>query len=142
MLFTKIEGHGNILPTLEKMCTNRKFRGAYLFSGPVSVGKYTIASVLTKHILCTGKELDTDCRCSSCRQFPESPDLFAIDKGSRSKILVEDVAGIEEFISLSPYKSPQRVVLINDAHNMNPQAANRLLKLLEISRDVVVFLLV
>jgi DNA polymerase III delta prime subunit len=138
MLFSRIKGHDRTISKLADMCVDDSFSGPYLFKGPESVGKFTIAKILSKYITCLSSDLDPSCRCGNCRIFPKSPDYLEINLG-RDIIKVDDVAPIEEYVSLSPFKSKKKVVLINNAENLNSSASNRLLKLLETSRSKVVY---
>jgi DNA polymerase III subunit delta' len=141
MLFNRIKGHEHTISVLSDMCVNSSFSGPYLFKGPEAVGKYTIARMIAKYVTCVSEDLDPGCRCGSCRIFPKTPDYLDIDRGS-SMIKVEDISPIEEYVSLAPFKSSQKIVVINNAENMNSAAANRFLKLLEVERAQVIFIFV
>jgi len=141
MLFDKIKGHDSVLQKLSTMCEDKSFSGVFIFKGPPSIGKHTTAKTLTKYLTCTESEISTDCRCSNCRQYPSVPDLFEVDKGT-DLIKIEDIAALEEYASLLPYKSKRKVVLINNIENLNNHAANRLLKLLEVPREHIVYIFI
>jgi replication-associated recombination protein RarA len=126
-MFDKIKGHRSILSQLEKEIGD--IEGVYLFTGPGSVGKLTVARQLAKYLLCMGLVDDT-CRCESCRLLPNVPDYLEISKGDET-IVMSDVDSIIEFVSLVPYKSRLRVVVIDNVHNLNTTASNNLLKTLE-----------
>jgi len=127
MLFEKIKGHRGVLSKFERDL--KTLEGVYLFMGPGSVGKLTVARQLAKYLLCTGLVDDT-CRCESCRLLPQVPDYLEIAKGD-DNILVSDVDTLIEFVSLVPYKSRLRVAIIDNVHNLNTTASNNLLKTLE-----------
>lgn len=141
MLFSRIKGHQQAISKLADMCVDKSFSGPYLFKGPEAIGKFTIAKVVSKYITCLSDELDPICRCGSCRDFPQTPDYMEIDAGP-SIIKVDDVAPIDEFASLAPFRSSKKVVVINNVENMNSTATNRLLKLLEFNRYNVVYFLI
>lgn len=140
MLFNKIRGHGTLLPDLEKNVTDHRFEGAYLFSGPPSVGKFTVARQLAKYLVCTGLVDDT-CRCENCRLYPAVPDYLEIVKSGES-INVADIDALKEFITLVPYRAKHRVCVIDDAHNLNATTTNELLKILEDLQDNCIIILV
>jgi len=142
MLFSKIKGHGNTLSYLENMCESRvTLAGNYLFKGPESVGKFASAKLLAKYLTCLSTEIDTECRCGNCRIFPGSPDYIEINKGSEI-IKIEDVEPFEQWSALHPFKSKKKVIIINNADNLNLSASNRLLKLLEEDRGYLVCILI
>jgi DNA polymerase-3 subunit delta' len=73
------------------------------------------------------------------------PDLLIINDNLAKKsgdIPVEALRRVGEFLALTPAESPWRVVLIDGAENMNVNAANALLKVLEEPSDNSLLLLV
>jgi len=128
MIFSNVLGHEEVLSRLSSGLENRTVTGTYLFTGPSSVGKATIAQALSRYLLCIGT-MDDTCRCESCRLFPESPDYMKIQ--GTSIIKTSDISEVDDFLSLYPYLSKKRVVLIDDAHRLNYSAATRLLKITE-----------
>lgn len=139
MYFSNIIGHGDVLSGLRQNLEKDNFEGIYLFYGPGSVGKFTIAQRLSKYLSCVGVK-DDHCRCKSCRLFPHSPDYLEIAKDEEI-IKVSDIANIENFLSLVPFLSERRVVLIDNVHKLHHSAANGLLKILEeIKKNNVIIL--
>ena len=129
MLFHKIKGHRDLLSQFEKIIQDGTFKGSYLFQGPQSVGKMTVARTVGRYLTCTGLK-DDSCQCENCRLFPNSPDYLEISRGDNT-IVVDDVESLCEFLNLAPYRSQQRVAVIDNAENLNLAASNRLLKVLE-----------
>jgi len=140
MLFGKVRGHGKVLPDLAKSILGNDLEGAYLFSGPPSVGKFTVAKHLARYLICTGL-IDDTCRCEDCRLYPAVPDYLEISKNGES-INVADVDILKEFITLVPYRAKHRVCVIDDAHNLNPTTTNELLKILEDLHENCIIILV
>lgn len=140
MIFSKIKGHNSALSQISKEIQKQSFEGVFLFTGPMAVGKFTIAKAIGKYLTCTGLEDDT-CRCENCRHFPNVPDYLEICKNG-GMITVGDVEPITSFLTLVAYRGKSRVIIIDDAHNMNKASANRLLKILEdIPKKCVVILI-
>jgi len=129
MSFKKIKGHAQALSRISQEINNKTFEGAFLFSGPKAVGKYTIARTIGKYLTCGGLQ-DDNCRCENCRLFPAVPDYLEICNGN-DMIKVDDVEPITNFLTLKAFRGGSRVVVIDNAHNMNTLSANRLLKIME-----------
>ncbi len=129
MSFKKIKGHAQALSRISQEINNKTFEGAFLFSGPIAVGKYTIARAIGKYLTCGGLQ-DDNCRCENCRLFPAVPDYMEICNGN-DMITVDDVEPITNFLTLKAFRGGSRVVVIDNAHNMNTLSANRLLKIME-----------
>jgi len=141
LFFTKIKGHSDILSQLKEWLLNESFSGVYLLCGPKGVGKYSTAKILSKYILCNGLK-DDSCRCAQCKQFPDHPDFLEIGTNEDEELKVADIDRVDEFVTLLPFKSKYRVVLIDNADNLNNQAGNKLLKILEDSKPHTLFFLV
>lgn len=130
MYFSKIKGHGDVLSNFEKRLTDgTPLSGVYLFAGPKAVGKHTVAQQLARYLTCVGV-IDDECRCENCRLFPHVPDFLDISRDNED-IKVSDAHQIQDFLSLVPYRSRYRVVIINDADQLNTTASNELLKVFE-----------
>lgn len=135
MRFTDIIGHDSLRPKLQKLVG---VSHVYLFHGPPSIGKRTIALTLAKYFLCQGITED-ECTCKSCLNFTRGhPDLLCI--GREGKILVEDIDEIIEFVLRAPLCSSNKVVIVDNVDIISYEASNKLLKILEES-SVVFFLI-
>ncbi|MDQ2090101.1 DNA polymerase III subunit delta' [Marimonas arenosa] len=128
---------------------------AWLLTGPRGVGKATLAWEIARFLLATpeGEEgglfEDTPPVPSSLEIDPDHPVARRIMAGSepglklirrtpnpntgrlRDVISVDDIRQLTPFLSLSAAEGGWRVVIVDAADEMNPQASNALLKMLE-----------
>lgn len=129
---------------------------ALLITGSKGIGKSTFAYRLARYILAgtpqpqdaavslfsdtppAGLQMPADSAVFRRVMAQSHPDLLIVEpafderKGEYKKeILVEDTRKVAEFFSLTPAESQWRVVLIDSADEMNRNAANALLKILE-----------
>ena len=117
-----IYGHEEIKTDLQLLLQQKKLPHALLFSGIEGIGKLLIAKQLAKSLLC--KEQDIACdNCLSCKLFNEKthPDFYFVEPEGKAKplIKIEQIRNMQASISLSPYLSDKRVVIINDAQYLN-----------------------
>ena len=127
-------GHGNLLSTLLKSVEEDRLGQTLLFSGPSGVGKKMIALGLTQALFCERTRL----ACGSCGpcmrvEHVQSESLLYIASSASSataQIKMEQSQQILEFLSLQKI-GRARMVIIDQAHQLNSQAANALLKILE-----------
>jgi len=72
------------------------------------------------------------CECEPCRKIQSGnhPDIIQI-KPSGSMIKISQIRALCHTLSMKPYEALLRVVIISDAHTLNPEAGNALLKMLE-----------
>ncbi|MFC1857169.1 DNA polymerase III subunit delta' [Thermodesulfobacteriota bacterium] len=70
--------------------------------------------------------------CKSCRKIKTDnhPDVLIL-RPSGPYIRIGQIRSLHEILAMKPYEARVRVVIIFDAHSMNPQAGNALLKILE-----------
>jgi DNA polymerase-3 subunit delta' len=132
MRFSDILGHVKALSIIGAYLEKSRFSGAFIFSGPEGIGKRMVAKLIAGQLNCMG-QVDPPCgSCSSCLkiQKEEHPDLHIIQNG-QSQIKMEDIRGILRQANFRPYEGRVKVFIIDNAHKLNSEAANSLLKVLE-----------
>jgi len=147
--FSKLIGQQQAVELLTSAITRHRIATAYLFSGPMGVGR-SLAAIEFSSLLLAGKQ-----ELSLVRQKVQTqnhPDLLKVEptylyqgkrfteaqaqaEGLKRKaqplIRVEQVREITEFLARPPLEAPRTVVIIEAAHMMAEAAANALLKTLE-----------
>ena len=121
---------------------------ALLFYGINGVGKRAAAKLFSMALNCHGERAgsypsEKPCGvCRSCGKIRSGnhPDVIHI-KPSGQFIRIFQIRELLDTLSLKPYEAVMRVVVLSDAHTMNPEAANALLKMLEEPPDQTVFIL-
>jgi len=114
---------------------------ALLFTGPSGIGKKKAAWALAQILLCS--QSDLSCReCPSCLQVEKQQHLSVLSITPETlEIKIQSVRQIWDFLSLQSL-APARIIIIDSAHQMNLQAANSLLKILEEPPANVHFILI
>jgi DNA polymerase-3 subunit delta' len=135
---------------------------AWLLTGPRGVGKATLAYRFARYLLASkgegsglfGDEPATLAMAPSDPVFRRvasgaHPDLRRIARGInpktgklRSEIVIDDIREAVAFLRLTPSEGGWRVVIVDGAEDMNRNAANALLKVLEEPPPQAVLLLV
>jgi DNA polymerase-3 subunit delta' len=139
---------------------NQKLPHALLFKGKEGIGKRTFAMSFAKAYLCQRPhENFLPCEtCPSCEWFPlshpdfkyiapienEEDDTSAKRKAVRKKnIVIHQIRELSEYCELSTHQEKgKRVVLIEPADQLNENASNALLKILEEPPEDTLFILV
>lgn len=132
-IFSGIIGHQPILRVLEHAL--HKPAHGYLFSGPRSVGKTTVAERLAIGLLQEVKSNDSilDAGYSIPDTFLSShPDFVRLEReeGAR-EIVVKQVRELLARMQLTSARGGYKVALIEQAERLNEEAANALLKAVE-----------
>ena len=68
------------------------------------------------------------------------PDFLIIDAGDE-KILVDDISVLDDWIYKPPFESINKIVFINNSHNMTEVVQNKILKILEEPPNYLIFFL-
>ena len=126
---------------------NINFSSSTIIEGESGLGKQELAKYFAQTLLCSN-ELIPCYKCNSCNYFlaGSHPDYCFLSEDDCSSVLhtyskakkesltskkIEGVRSMNEFIAMSNSVSEQRVAVIFDAHLMNINAQNALLKTLE-----------
>ncbi|MBM3251728.1 MAG: DNA polymerase III subunit delta' [Candidatus Omnitrophica bacterium] len=133
MSFKKIIGQEKAINFLLQSIKNNKLASSYLFIGPEGVGKALVAQEFAKLLNCQKDNLDACDSCSSCLKIDNRnhPDIHWLEKNESGVIKIEDIRQLGQEINLKPYEAKKKVFIINEAHAMNAEASNALLKTLE-----------
>lgn len=139
-----------------------KLHHAWMLTGPRGVGKATLAWRIARFLLATPKDdggmfapptpttLDVDPDHPVARRIASggegalksvtrspNPDT----KRMRKQIVVDDIRALNGFFHMSAADGGRRIVIIDDADEMNVNAANALLKMLEEPPDRAILIL-
>lgn len=135
MLSWPIVGHEWATRLLQDAVVRKETSHAILITGPESIGKMTLARLLSKALLCKAEPEQRPCgHCISCRKMESGnhPDfVLAEPEEGKSRLTIDKIRGVERFLSLTPIESEYKVALIRSFENATPGAANALLKTLE-----------
>src|SRR6202167_1191741 len=140
--FAEIVGQQHVTRTLQNAIESGRVAHAYIFSGGRGVGKTTTARILAKALNCVQRPDSPPCsECACCREIaPGGPlDVPEIDAASNRGI--DQVRELRDMVRYAPAGGRYKVVLLDEAHMLTPEASNALLKTLEEPPDKVVFIM-
>ena len=136
----------------------RKLHHAWLLAGPKGVGKSTFAHAVARRVLADaagpsfdlpGIETPDDHPIVKLIEAGSHPDMRWLERLPKEKgeglardITVDQVRGLGEFMSMTAGLSPWRVAVIDSMDELNREASNALLKMLEEPPPNTLFFLV
>jgi len=153
-----IVGHERVVELLRRAIRHRRIGHAYLISGPLGVGKRTLAVRLAQALNCErygpaappalldGDDMpEPPCRaCRHCRLIESGshPEVRVVGVQPPHRVLrVADVESIQADASLRAADVFRKVYVLEQAELLHPDAANRLLKTIEEPPPSVVMIL-
>jgi len=141
-LLKKILAHGKQTERLLSGVERKALPHALLFSGPSGVGKRLTALGVAQAILCAEKQAPCGW-CVDCRKVESHhhENVLLIEPTQR-QIKIETIREISQFLGLKAWGNRSRIIIIDSAQTMNPQAANALLKSLEEPPEDTYFILI
>ncbi|HAG85504.1 MAG TPA: DNA polymerase III subunit delta' [Cyanobacteria bacterium UBA12227] len=148
--FDPIVGQDQAIALLQGAITTNRIAPAYLFAGPVGVGKRLIARCFVSAML--SHRFPTSNSLKEQLQLYNHPDLLWVEPtylhqgnlitatqantqklefNKPPQIRIEQVREVSQFLSRRPLKAPRSLVVIEQADTLADSAANALLKTLE-----------
>jgi len=129
-------GQQRLLDRLGAQAARGEVAHAYGLFGPRGIGKRTIALRLAQTLNCleTGRPAGGCGRCGSCLKIEHGthPDVRLVERAADKKdIAIEQIREMQTDLALRPLEGRTRVVIVDDAAELNPYAQDALLKTLE-----------
>ncbi|RUM88733.1 MAG: DNA polymerase III subunit delta' [Thermodesulfatator sp.] len=103
---------------------------AYLLVGPEGTGKATAVRALTAELFCESRKACAQCRACGKLLRGTHPDFLVLSREGE-RISLARVREAERFLRYPPLEAPAKIVLVQEAERLTPEAANALLKSLE-----------
>ncbi len=143
-------GHQKIINLLERSVKKGKIAQAYLFSGPESVGKFTLAKIFAGRLIENQGDWGDLGNFWSLEDLGKTVDLMVVEPEREEKkgvvkekdIPIEQMREAQKFLLTFPGRGKYKILIINDAHRMTGSAQNSLLKILEEPNSTSIIILV
>lgn len=115
-------GHEDKVKSFEKLAKQDELHHAYLFYGDPEIGKATFARSL-------GRRLETGAWDDAGRALADT--LFVLPPEGKKSLGIEEIREAKRFVWQSPFNSPRRLVIIDNAHLLTSEAQSAMLKIVE-----------
>ena len=138
MSLRQVRGHEALAEAFRRAIRRDRLAHAYLFTGPPGVGTRLFATQLAKALLCEAQkradEFDACDQCASCVlvEAGTHPDFYqAARPADAHEFPIELMRELCQSFALRSARGRGKVVLIEDADDLNAESANCFLKTLE-----------
>jgi len=129
-LLDQVVGHQEIISKMIQSFEAGRPGQTFLFVGPAGIGKKFVAKGLAQALLCQRSPRGCG-ECPSClRLVNDRHEGLLMIQPTTPQIKIEQAKEIIEYLTLQSL-SGNRVIIIDQAQTLNPQAGNSLLKTLE-----------
>ena len=142
----------NTFLDIVNLYNQKKLPNKILFSGPKGIGKATFAYHLINYIFSKDEESNYDIDNLQINDSNKSfklvlnqthPNFHLIDLLDEKKIIeISQIRDMINYANKSAFNNKERIVLIDNAENLNLSSSNALLKIIEEPNDNVFFILI
>lgn len=143
---SKLLGNRKNLEYLKDAARSNRLSHAYIISGEEGKGKKTFAGHIARTLLCENMTVSfTPCGgCAACIRSMSGnhPDIKKVTHIKESVLSVDEVREqIVNDIYIKPYYGPYKIYIVNDAHLIQEEGQNALLKTIEEPPEYAIILL-
>jgi DNA polymerase-3 subunit delta' len=152
MTFREIVGHRRLIGLVARAIQSETLPPSLIFAGPDGVGKRQVAIAAAQAMNCLAPVIDAvsgrrdGCgRCAACGKIErgQHPDVVLVRRfEDKSEIVVDQVRDVVRKVGYKPFEGRSRIVIVDPADELNADAQDAFLKVLEEPPPRNVFVLV
>lgn len=135
-------GHDDAMRQVAEAFAAERMHHAWMIAGIEGIGKTTLAYHIAQHVLSAGEnklgKLDMNHRVAKLISAEAHPDMLVIRRATddktgelRNVIVMDDALKIASFLHKTSTHGGWRVVIVDEAHALNRNGQNAILKILE-----------
>ncbi len=137
MSLLDIKGQPRAITIIKKFIENNNINSSFLFFGRAGIGKHLTALNMAKAINCKRKNAEvwlSDDTCESCKKIENGihPDVIQLPIPiPNDSSQMESMVQIIEWLNMPLFEGEKKILIVDDASELNMHAQNAMLKTLE-----------
>lgn len=144
MKFKNFLGNQKVKEQLSALMNSGRLPHAIIIEGEEGIGKRTLAREIASALVCRSNNEAPCYECAQCRKAEKGihPDIYEYSaEGGAKSFHIETVRDVIGDIYMPPNEAEYKIYILGNAHCMNENAQNAILKALEEPPAYVVFIL-
>lgn len=139
--FDEVIGQEHVASGLQNAINTGRVAHAYLFTGARGVGKTSMARILAKTLNCSNPSDGQPCHeCDVCQGIAAGQDVDVLEIDGASNRRIDDIRDLRRNVGVKSMRSPYKIYIIDEVHQLTSEAFNALLKTLEEPPENVKFI--
>ncbi|MDC0176203.1 DNA polymerase III subunit gamma/tau, partial [Planctomycetaceae bacterium] len=139
--FEEVIGQEHVAGGLRNAISTGRVAHAYLFTGARGVGKTSMARILAKTLNCSNPNDGQPCHeCDVCQSIAAGQDVDVLEIDGASNRRIDDIRDLRRNVGVKSMRSPYKIYIIDEVHQLTTEAFNALLKTLEEPPENVKFI--
>jgi len=140
--FADVVNQEHVKTTLENAIAQNRIAHGYIFSGQRGTGKTTVARILARCLNCVNGPTNQPCGvCANCLEVAGGGGMNVIEIDAASNRGINEMRELNQSVRQRPASARYKVFIIDEAHQITPDAFNALLKTIEEPPEWVIFIL-
>jgi DNA polymerase-3 subunit gamma/tau len=140
--FHDVVNQEHVKTTLENAIAQKRIAHGYIFSGQRGTGKTTVARIMARCVNCVQGPTPTPCGvCAPCIEAASGGGLNVIEIDAASNRGINEMRELNQSVRQRPASARFKVFIVDEAHQITPDAFNALLKTIEEPPEWVIFIL-